>query len=85
MWVHLTCLSHHHYGADIFFSLGQKRVYARHWVARIVCLIGLPIMVYMLCFKIHFLRQFIYSSCLTLPHIAYDCVLCYSSQPLGTW
>lgn len=27
----------------------------RHWAARVLCLIVLPILVYMTCFKIHFL------------------------------
>ncbi|KDQ16238.1 glycosyltransferase family 39 protein [Botryobasidium botryosum FD-172 SS1] len=31
------------------------RVYARHWVARIICLIVVPILFYMASFKIHFL------------------------------
>lgn len=30
------------------------RVYARHWCARIICLIVIPTCVFMLCFKIHF-------------------------------
>ncbi|CAG8492324.1 10528_t:CDS:10 [Paraglomus occultum] len=31
-----------------------KPVYLKHWIARIVCLIVLPVAVYMLCFVIHF-------------------------------
>ncbi|KAF8337565.1 glycosyltransferase family 39 protein [Cantharellus anzutake] len=31
------------------------RIYAKHWAARILCLIILPFMVYLTCFKIHFL------------------------------
>jgi dolichyl-phosphate-mannose-protein mannosyltransferase len=34
--------------------LGQ-RTYAKHWVARALCLIVVPFSVYLLCFKIHFL------------------------------
>ncbi|KAH9817102.1 family 39 glycosyltransferase [Melampsora americana] len=60
-WVGLfvTALVGFHTAEDLWEKFGDLRmpyrVYARHWVARIVCLIGLPIMVYMLCFKIHFL------------------------------
>ena len=32
-----------------------QRDQARHWGARIACLIVLPILVYMTCFKIHFM------------------------------
>lgn len=32
-----------------------QRTYARHWAARILCLIILPFSVYMACFKLHFL------------------------------
>ncbi len=31
------------------------RTYARHWVARGLCLIGLPLIVYLISFKLHFL------------------------------
>ncbi|KAH8916450.1 glycosyltransferase family 39 protein [Atractiella rhizophila] len=31
------------------------RVYIRHWAARIACLILLPLSIYMICFKIHFM------------------------------
>lgn len=33
----------------------MQRVYIKHWIARILCLIVTPVAVYMLCFKIHFL------------------------------
>jgi dolichyl-phosphate-mannose-protein mannosyltransferase len=33
----------------------SQRTQLRHWVARIGCLIVLPILVYVACFKIHFL------------------------------
>ena len=33
----------------------SQRTQLRHWAARIGCLIVLPIMVYITCFKIHFL------------------------------
>ena len=32
-----------------------QRTYARHWCARILCLIVSPVIVYMTCFRIHFL------------------------------
>ena len=32
----------------------EQRDQARHWAARVGCLIILPILVYMACFKIHF-------------------------------
>jgi hypothetical protein len=32
-----------------------QRVYIRHWIARGVCLIILPFMIYAFCFKLHFL------------------------------
>ncbi|KAG0140808.1 hypothetical protein CROQUDRAFT_674442 [Cronartium quercuum f. sp. fusiforme G11] len=60
-WVGLfvTALVGAHTAEELWDKFGDLRmpyrVYARHWIARIVCLIGLPIMVYMLCFKIHFL------------------------------
>ena len=34
---------------------GAQRTYIKHWIARGVCLIILPFMVYAACFKIHFL------------------------------
>ncbi|KAF0397933.1 glycosyltransferase family 39 protein [Gigaspora margarita] len=40
---------------DKFGDLSMpKTVYLKHWIARIVCLIILPIQIYMLCFAIHF-------------------------------
>lgn len=32
-----------------------KRIYIKHWIARGLCLIVLPIVIYMASFKIHFL------------------------------
>ena len=36
-------------------ELTDQRTYARHWAARILCLIVLPFSVYVFCFKLHFL------------------------------
>lgn len=33
----------------------SQRVYVKHWIARILCLIVIPFCVYALCFKIHFM------------------------------
>ena len=32
-----------------------QKIYIRHWIARGVCLIALPLSIYMFCFKLHFL------------------------------
>lgn len=44
---------------DLWDKFGDLRMpvrtYARHWCARILCLIVVPISVYMACFKMHFL------------------------------
>jgi dolichyl-phosphate-mannose-protein mannosyltransferase len=32
-----------------------QKIYIRHWIARGVCLIILPLSIYMFCFKLHFL------------------------------
>ena len=39
---------------DIFVSHERQRDQARHWGARIACLIVLPFLVYMAMFRIHF-------------------------------
>lgn len=35
----------------------HQRVYIKHWLCRIACLIVLPFCVYLTCFKIHFLSE----------------------------
>jgi dolichyl-phosphate-mannose--protein O-mannosyl transferase len=37
------------------FLTGLQRDQAKHWVARVVCLIVLPFLVFMATFKIHFI------------------------------
>lgn len=43
---------------DLWIRWGQRSiaytVYALHWLARIVCLILVPVLVFMACFKVHF-------------------------------
>ncbi|EDO15799.1 hypothetical protein Kpol_1040p12 [Vanderwaltozyma polyspora DSM 70294] len=43
---------------DLWIFLGDKKMswktYSGHWLARIICLIMVPIAVFMICFKIHF-------------------------------
>lgn len=43
---------------ELWIFLGDKRMswktYAQHWLARIVCLIIVPFLVFLLCFKVHF-------------------------------
>lgn len=44
---------------DLWVFLGDKKMswktYINHWLARIVCLIVFPFLVFLLCFKIHFI------------------------------
>lgn len=40
----------------------KQRTYLKHWAARIICLIILPVIVYMSFFKIHFMSKFFFSS-----------------------
>lgn len=44
---------------DLWAKFGDLRMsirtYIKHWIARIVCLIVIPFLVYALCFKIHFM------------------------------
>lgn len=39
----------------VVFAFARQRTYVRHWCARALCLIVVPVFVYMLCFKIHFM------------------------------
>ncbi|ORZ19601.1 Dolichyl-phosphate-mannose-protein mannosyltransferase-domain-containing protein [Absidia repens] len=43
---------------DLWDKLGDlqmpKHTYAKHWVSRIVCLIVLPLVIYIMCFALHF-------------------------------
>ncbi|SSD61967.1 probable Dolichyl-phosphate-mannose--protein mannosyltransferase 2 [Saccharomycodes ludwigii] len=43
---------------DLWTKFGDKKMskkaYASHWLARIACLICIPMIVFMLCFKVHF-------------------------------
>jgi dolichyl-phosphate-mannose--protein O-mannosyl transferase len=47
----------------------KQRTYLKHWAARIICLIVLPVLVYMSFFKIHFLSKFSSALFLSLIHI----------------
>jgi dolichyl-phosphate-mannose-protein mannosyltransferase len=60
-WVGLfaTALVGYYTIEDLWDKFGDLRMpvrtYARHWCARILCLIVVPLFVYMSCFKIHFM------------------------------
>lgn len=60
-WVGLfvTALVGYYTVEDLWDKFGDLRMpvrtYVRHWCARILCLIVVPAIVYMTCFKIHFL------------------------------
>ncbi|UZJ57459.1 hypothetical protein CBS101457_006779 [Exobasidium rhododendri] len=60
-WVGLfaTALVGYYTIEDLWDKFGDLRMpvrtYARHWCARILCLIVVPLSVYMTCFKIHFM------------------------------
>lgn len=44
---------------DLWVFLADKKIswkrYASHWLARIICLVVVPVSVFMICFKIHFI------------------------------